>query len=105
MDQPWFIDAETGRKFTGTAIKSRTDALALGLNSLIRLESTSNTFKPHQDCGIRDVVGVVSPNCLDFGTVVWAAHKLGCTVASIFGGSTVDELKLVSILHLQTCYN
>ncbi|KAJ7909503.1 hypothetical protein B0H13DRAFT_1877662 [Mycena leptocephala] len=93
MDQPWFIDAETGRKFTGTAIKSRTDALALGLNSLIRLESTSNTFKPHQDCGIRDVVGVVSPNCLDFGTVVWAAHKLGCTVASIFGGSTVDELK------------
>lgn len=93
LDHPWFVDAVTGRTVTGTAIKARSDALAAGLSAVLGLGSFESTLKSHQDCGIRDVVAVVSPNSLDFGTVVWASHKLGCTVASINGGSTVDELK------------
>ncbi|KAJ7772843.1 hypothetical protein DFH07DRAFT_145845 [Mycena maculata] len=93
LDQPWFVDSATGHSFTGTVVKERCDALAQGLHTLLGLGSTVSTLKSHLDCGIRDVVGVVCPNSLDFGTVVWAAHKLGCTVASINGGSTVDELK------------
>jgi acyl-CoA synthetase (AMP-forming)/AMP-acid ligase II len=93
MDQPWFVDSKTGRTITGNAIKMRTDALARGLASGLQLGTTSSSLESHRACGIRDVVGIVSPNSLDFGTVVWASHKLGCTVASISGGSTVDELK------------
>ncbi|KAJ7776523.1 hypothetical protein DFH07DRAFT_798438 [Mycena maculata] len=93
LDQPWFVDSATGRSVTGRAIKARSDALAQGLWSLLELGAIASTLKSHEDCGIRDVVGVVSPNSLDFGTVVWASHKLGCTVASINGGSTADELK------------
>ncbi|KAJ7708734.1 phenylacetyl-CoA ligase [Mycena rosella] len=93
MDQPWFIDSATGRTFTGTEIKARTDALAQGLLGHLRITPTSSTSSVHLDCGIRDVVGVVCPNSVDFGTVVWACHKLGSTVATISGGSTVDELK------------
>ncbi|KAJ7275105.1 hypothetical protein C8J57DRAFT_1177999 [Mycena rebaudengoi] len=94
LDRPWFIDAGTGRSITGTAMKTRTDALAQGLYSRLQL-GIPYTSAPasHLEYGIRDVVGLVCPNSLDFGTVVWASHKLGCTVASIGAGSTVPELQ------------
>lgn len=91
LEQPWFIDAETGYTLTGTDIKTRTDALAQGLNSQLGLGSSPTGSDLNY--GIREVVGIVTPNSVDFATIVWACHKLGCTVASINGTSTVDELK------------
>ncbi|KAJ7853328.1 hypothetical protein B0H14DRAFT_2580486 [Mycena olivaceomarginata] len=92
LEQPWFsIDAETGHTLTGSDIKTRTDALAQGLNRELRLGSSLTACDPNY--GIREVVGIVTPNSVDFGTIFWACHKLGCTVASINGASTVDELK------------
>ncbi|KAJ7606236.1 hypothetical protein FB45DRAFT_1041435 [Roridomyces roridus] len=93
LGRPWFVDAATGRTISGLAVKARTDALALGLSGTLGLGGFTSTRDAHRECGIRDVVAVVSPNTVDFGVVVWAAHKLGCTVASIGGGSTADELK------------
>ncbi|KAJ7182482.1 hypothetical protein C8R43DRAFT_967302 [Mycena crocata] len=93
LDIPWFIHSTTGRTLTGNAMKARIDALAQSMSSLLHLGASSSSLESHMAYGIRDVVALVSPNSLDFGTVVWASHKLGCTVASIGGGSTVDELK------------
>ncbi|KAJ7078230.1 hypothetical protein C8R43DRAFT_1143436 [Mycena crocata] len=96
LEQPWFIDAERGHIATGCDMKKCTDALAQGLHSLELGSSmsvdTSNNGR-HVDHGIRSVIGIVTPNSLDFATVVWASHKLGCTVAPINSASTVDELK------------
>ncbi|KAJ6483680.1 hypothetical protein DFH09DRAFT_949606 [Mycena vulgaris] len=92
MEQPWFVDAKSGCTLTGSQVKRRADALAQGLSSLLGLGISSSNGN-HQKHGICDVVAIVTPNSLDFGTVVWASHKLGCTVACINGGSTVDELK------------
>ncbi|KAJ7205480.1 hypothetical protein GGX14DRAFT_568818 [Mycena pura] len=96
MELPWFIDAQTGRTVTGGHLKERADALARGLSVLLAEGSPTSTMHTHFDSDsgykVRHVVGLVSPNCLDFGPVVWATHKLGCTVASINGGCTVDEL-------------
>ncbi|KIM79852.1 hypothetical protein PILCRDRAFT_40917, partial [Piloderma croceum F 1598] len=38
------------------------------------------------------VVSLISPNDIDYGTCVWASHKLGCTIDPSNAGSTVDEL-------------
>ncbi|KZV78649.1 acetyl-CoA synthetase-like protein, partial [Exidia glandulosa HHB12029] len=38
------------------------------------------------------VISLISPNDVDFGTVIWAAHKLGCTVAPSNAGATAEEL-------------
>ncbi|KAJ7204323.1 acetyl-CoA synthetase-like protein [Mycena pura] len=94
IDQPWFVEPQTGRTITGREVKIRTDALASGLSTLLALESCTRSVKAgaHLDDGIRDVVAVITPNCLDFGPVVWASHKLGCTVACINGGSTMEEM-------------
>ena len=93
MDQPWFVDPETGHTLTGREAKARTDAIACGLGDLLaRLGSFPPVTAAHLDFGIRDVIAIISPNCLDFGPIVWASHKVGCTVASISGGSTVDEM-------------
>ncbi|KAJ7853344.1 hypothetical protein B0H14DRAFT_2444459 [Mycena olivaceomarginata] len=91
LEQPWFIDAETGYTLTGSDIKTRTDALAQGLNSQLGLGSSPTGSDLNY--GIREVVGIVTPNSVDFATIVWACHKLGYTVASLNGASTVDELK------------
>ncbi|CAK5270878.1 unnamed protein product [Mycena citricolor] len=92
LASPWFVDAQSGRAITGADIKARTDALTRGLQAVLGLGTHTSAVHAHEACGIRDVAAIVSPNAVDFGTVVWAAHRLGCTVASCTGGSTVDEL-------------
>ncbi|KAJ7018902.1 hypothetical protein C8F04DRAFT_1324957 [Mycena alexandri] len=91
MNQPWFIDSNTGRIMTGIAVKARTDSLAHGLKILLQSGGAVRTTA--QDPRIYDVVGIVSPNSLEFAPAVWASHKLGCTVACMGGGSTMQELK------------
>ncbi|KAJ7642044.1 hypothetical protein FB45DRAFT_901662 [Roridomyces roridus] len=95
LEKPWFVDAATDRAVTGYQVRARVDRLAQGLNAQLGLgnKDYASSTPSHQDCGIKDVVGLVSPNSIDFGTVVWASHKLGCTVASINGGATAEELK------------
>ncbi|KAJ7035815.1 hypothetical protein C8F04DRAFT_1341822, partial [Mycena alexandri] len=87
----WFIDSNTGRIMTGIAVKARTDSLADGLKILLQSGGAVRTAA--QDPRIYDVVGIVSPNLLEFAPAVWASHKLGCTVACMGGGSTIEELK------------
>ncbi|KAJ7772261.1 hypothetical protein B0H16DRAFT_1512898 [Mycena metata] len=91
MNRPWFIDSNTGRTMTGTAVKARTDDLAHGLE--IILQSGGPVSTAAQDSRLHEVVGIVSPNSLEFAPAVWASHKLGCTVACMGGGSTIEELK------------
>jgi 4-coumarate--CoA ligase len=97
-DQPWFTDALSGETRTAASVKERTDALALGLQASLSQEliynntltsSTTGTDLPYV---VRFVVSLISPNDIDYGTCVWASHKLGCTVAPSNAGSTVDEL-------------
>lgn len=109
-DYPWYIDAASGRCWTGGQVKFRVDALAaalqqeyiLGLNVLPSHSRTPLGY-------LHEVVGLISPNDIDFSTVVWActcrsltvpyvpltkvlAHKLGAAVAPSNVGSTVEEL-------------
>ncbi|KAJ7641986.1 hypothetical protein FB45DRAFT_737704 [Roridomyces roridus] len=93
LSQPWFIDAATDRAVTGTTIKYRVDGLAQGLRAKLALGMYASGLQSHRDCGITDVVALVSPNSVDFGMAIWASHKLGLTVASINGGATADELR------------
>ncbi|KAJ7440956.1 hypothetical protein FB451DRAFT_1058531 [Mycena latifolia] len=94
MSQTWFVDSKTGKNITGMKMKKRTDALARGLESCLGLgRSYISSLDSHREHGIPDVVGIVCPNSLDFGTVIWASHKLGCTVASMSAGGTVEELQ------------
>jgi 4-coumarate--CoA ligase len=97
-DQPWFIDALSGETRTAAGVKERTDALALGLQASLSQELiynnilTSSTTITDLPYAVRFVVSLISPNDIDYGTCVWASHKLGCTVAPSNAGSTVDEL-------------
>lgn len=97
-DQPWFIDALSGDTRTLASVKERTDALALGLQGCIYRELgcenvaiPSNT-KIDLSYVVGPVVSLVSTNDVDYGTCVWASHKLGCTIAPSNASSTVDEL-------------
>ncbi|KAJ7214323.1 hypothetical protein GGX14DRAFT_610650, partial [Mycena pura] len=91
--QPWFIDSDTNSKVTGVMLKTRVDALARGLQSAWGLGVYSSDLEQHREYGIRDVVGVVSRNSLDFGTMIWACHKGGATVACVSAGGTVGEVQ------------
>lgn len=93
-EQPWFIDASSGEKFVRTQVKARTDFLAAGLQAYLSLGRDSKAPEVSEvDYEIHDVVCVVSSNSVDFGPVVWASHKLGCTVASSNASSTSEELQ------------
>lgn len=93
-DQSWFIDAETGEVWTKTQIQRRTDSLALGLQASFSLGVLPHSLAPsHPGAEIRDVVSIVSPNCVDFAPIVWASHKLGCTVSPSNASGTPEELQ------------
>jgi 4-coumarate--CoA ligase len=88
---PWFIDSASGASWTGAQIKRRTDVLALGLHSHLSLGL--NDYPSSSSRGdVREVVSLISPNDIDFGVCVWAAHRLGCTVAPSNAISTAEEL-------------
>jgi 4-coumarate--CoA ligase len=97
-DQPWFIDALSGETRTAASVKERTDALALGLQASLSQDLNynntlnSSTITTDLPYAVRPVISLISPNDIDYGTCVWASHKLGCTVAPSNAGSTVDEL-------------
>ena len=97
-DQPWFIDALSGETRTAASVKERTDALALGLQTSLsqalidNKTLTSSTTKTDLPYAVQLVVSLISPNDIDYGTCVWASHKLGYTIAPSNAGSTVDEL-------------
>jgi len=97
-DQPWFVDALSGETQTAASVKNRTDALALGLQACLYQELNSNSVLTSSNVmtdlpyTVGPVISLMSTNDVDYGTCVWASHKLGCTVAPINPGSTVDEL-------------
>ncbi|KAF8333613.1 uncharacterized protein EI90DRAFT_3052573 [Cantharellus anzutake] len=79
-NNPWFLDAITGDARTGTDLKERVNALALGLQKHLGL-SYASTRRNDPNYTIGPVVSLVSTNDVDFGTVIWASHLLGATVA------------------------
>jgi acyl-CoA synthetase (AMP-forming)/AMP-acid ligase II len=96
-DQPWFVDALSGEVRTHANVKERTDALALGLQTCLFQEHSCTTMLSSSNIttdsyATGPVVSLISTNDIDYGTCVWASHKLGCTVAPSNSGSTVDEL-------------
>lgn len=93
-EQAWFIDNHTGKHMTRGQIKARTDALAIGLQLHLSL-GLPHSFPTasHPGCEIFDVVSLISINSVDFGPVIWASHKLGCTVAPSNATSTPQELQ------------
>ncbi|KAH8827518.1 hypothetical protein DL96DRAFT_1419221, partial [Flagelloscypha sp. PMI_526] len=89
---PWFIDARSNQTWTGAEVKERTDALALGLQAELSLGLNDNpSYSPRGD--VREVVSLITPNDIDFGVVVWALHRIGCTVAPSNISSTAQELQ------------
>ncbi|KAJ7691607.1 hypothetical protein B0H17DRAFT_1201024 [Mycena rosella] len=92
MNSSWFLDSKTGYSLTGVLIQQRVDALALRLQIDLQLGLDPKLPDLHRDCQIYDVVAMICPNCVDFATVLWASHKLGCTVTTISSKSTVEEL-------------
>jgi acyl-CoA synthetase (AMP-forming)/AMP-acid ligase II len=98
QEQPWFIDALTGETLTPANVKARTDALALGLQACLfsKPDQSSVSASLHIETDLPYTVGpvisLISTNDVDYGTCVWASHKLGCTVAPSNAGSTMDEL-------------
>ncbi|KAJ7052956.1 hypothetical protein C8F01DRAFT_1236239 [Mycena amicta] len=96
--QPWFIDADTGTKTTGTMIKAQVDALALGLQCVWGIGKYSSVLEAHLEYGIHDVVAVVSQNSPNFGTMLWACHKVGATVACVSATGTVGELRSLDVV-------
>lgn len=97
-NQPWFIDALSGETRTPASIKQRTDALALGLQALLYREPSYNSILASSSkttdlpYTVGPVISLISTNDIDYGTCVWASHKLGYTVAPSNASSTVDEL-------------
>src|SRR5258708_19144884 len=89
-DQVWFLDATTHESLTRRQVRARTDALAIGLQIHFYSKLSRRTFATNP--GLSSVVSLVTPNDIDFGTVVWACHKLGYTVAPSNATVTIDEL-------------
>ncbi|KAF8333616.1 uncharacterized protein EI90DRAFT_3280444 [Cantharellus anzutake] len=90
-NNPWFLDAITGEARTGADLKERVDALALGLQKHLGL-SYASTRRNDPNYTVGPVFSLVSTNDVDFGTVIWASHLLGATVAPSNAGGTIDEL-------------
>ena len=89
-EQVWFLDVTTHQRFTRRQIRARTDALAIGLQVHFYSKLSRRTFSTNP--GVGPVVSLVTPNDIDFGTVAWACHKLGYTVAPSNAAITADEL-------------
>ncbi|ETW87101.1 hypothetical protein HETIRDRAFT_377848 [Heterobasidion irregulare TC 32-1] len=76
---PWYIEDATGRRIGFEEIRSRVFGLANAL---------SLKWNVHED----DVVCIFSPNHVDYGTVIWAVHRLGAIVTAANPVYNADEL-------------
>ncbi|KAJ7599213.1 phenylacetyl-CoA ligase [Mycena floridula] len=77
--RPCIVDEISGREIDLDEIRTRTDSL-------------SRALKNRWNIGEGDVVGLCSPNHVDYAICAWAVHQLGGTVAIMSNGLTVDEL-------------
>jgi len=78
VSKPALIDGFTGETITYGELKARVNRLAGGLHHY--------GIKPY------DVVGIFSPNHVEYPIAVFAAHRLGATVTTANPTYTPDEL-------------
>lgn len=71
QDLPWYTDALTGQSWTGGQIKARVQSLAGAFQSELGLGSDAGPSRSQLGY-LQDVVSLVSPNDIDFSTVIWA---------------------------------
>ncbi|KAI0734780.1 amp dependent CoA ligase [Fomitopsis betulina] len=76
----WLIDDATGRRVTVHEIRGRVQSLA-------------NGFRLRWNIVENDVIGIFSPNHIDYPVAIWAAHRLGAILTTSNPTFTVDELK------------
>lgn len=78
VDDKWFIQESTGKSYSRTDCKTRTQGLA---NALSR-----------RGIGENDVVCIYSPNSIDYPIAIWAAHRVGAIVSPANPSYTASEL-------------
>ncbi|KZO92578.1 amp dependent CoA ligase [Calocera viscosa TUFC12733] len=77
---PWLIDDASGRAYGSQEIRERVERLA-------------RAVKERWAVGAGDVVCLYSPNHIDYPIVIWAMHRLGCTVSCANPAYTSGELE------------
>ncbi|KAI0827404.1 amp dependent CoA ligase [Trametes gibbosa] len=77
--QAWLIEEATGREIGSDELRARTFGLA-------------NALKVRWNIGEDDVVGIFSPNHVDYPVAIWAVHRLGAIVTGANPAYTADEL-------------
>ncbi|KAI0634245.1 acetyl-CoA synthetase-like protein [Trametes polyzona] len=73
--RPWLIDESTGRAVRADELRARISGLANALN---------HRWK---------IVCIFSPNHVDYGVVMWAAHSLGGIVTTANPSYTAEEIR------------
>jgi len=77
---PWLIDDASGRSYSLEEIRER-------------VERVARAAKTRWGLGPGDVVCLYSQNHIDYAIVIWAMHRLGCTITPANPAYTAGELE------------